>query len=73
MSDFYPRRSIESVEREIDSLRRSLGTGQAAASPTAREPWAAELQKLETSAREKRRISALTASWLCVPRDHTKS
>jgi hypothetical protein len=68
MFDFYPRRSLQSLEREIESLRRSMGTKQAAASGAAcAEACAAELQKLETSAREKRRISALAASWLCVP------
>jgi hypothetical protein len=64
MFDFYPQRSLESLEREIESLRRSMGTKQAAANGAAREACAAELQKLETSVREKRRISALAASWL---------
>ena len=69
MFDFYPRRSLDSLELEIESLRRSMGTKQAAKSSAAcREVCAAELQKLETSAREKRRISALAASWLCVHR-----
>jgi hypothetical protein len=59
MPDFYPQRSLESLEREIDGLRRNLGTGQATAS-AAVEACAEELRKLETSVREKRRVSA---SW----------